>query len=262
MNRLSAGTWHPEQYGSSHCVPDLPLPESASSAIHSMTWRRLHGVSGPRPLICLIDFMVQRFVADAFVDTSIVCPATIARSVPKRQAEFFFGRLAARLALATSDVAGADILIGPSREPVWPVGLMGSITHTNQTAAAVVLDRSRCAGVGIDMEQVVSLENRQALLSTVISAVEWSYLQTVGLPADTVLTTAFSAKESLFKAAFPSVGRFFDFNAAEVVHVDAAGGRVSLILRETLSRELVAGRIVHAHFDFPAPHTVLTSVVL
>lgn len=240
----------------------MPLFNRSKRTAHTVEWIDFPENLIPLPKLCVINFEAENFDPTLFSDTRIVCPPTIARSVPKRQAEFFYGRLAARLALTKVGATVADISIGPSREPIWPKGVIGSITHTHDLAAAVVLENSSYEGVGIDIEKVGTLETQQALLSNAISATEWSYFQVVTMPPNILLTLAFSSKESLFKAAFPTVGRFFDFDAAEVVHVDVVKKRLSLALRETLSRKLVSGRIVHVYFHLLTQNTIFTSVVL
>jgi 4'-phosphopantetheinyl transferase EntD len=50
-------------------------------------------------------------------------------SVEKRWREFAAGRSCARKALAASGHAPVAVLQGAGREPVWPQGIVGSITH-------------------------------------------------------------------------------------------------------------------------------------
>ncbi|WP_244171285.1 hypothetical protein [Xanthomonas populi] len=71
----------------------------------------------------------------------------MARSVRKRQAEYFFGRLAARQALQHQALVVTGtypyIATGSSREPIWPAQVIGSISHTNQLAAAAAASSGR-----------------------------------------------------------------------------------------------------------------------
>lgn len=240
----------------------MTLLEPSQRAVPTVSWRDLPGPLVQPPRLCLVDFIAKDFTVDFFPELGIACPSGIARSVPKRQAEFLYGRLATRLALAAIGAPVVDINIGPSREPLWPEGIIGSITHIQGLAAAVVLEHSCCAGIGIDIEQVLVPEIRNALLSTAINPAEWACIQTNTIDHDIFLTIAFSSKESLFKAAFSSVGRFFDFKAAEVIHVDIVKRRLSLMLTETLSSKLVAGCVVYSYFELLNPNTVLTNVVL
>lgn len=235
------------------------LPPSVLGAVRSIAWRRLCGSLETSSRICVIEFDAGDFDPAAYLDAGITCPATISRSVPTRQAEFFFGRLAAHLSLAALGIDCLEIPIGPSRQPIWPAPVMGSITHNQNFAAAVALAHGAC--IGVDIERVVSAESQQALLATAISASEQAYLRTLdaGLPFAHLVTAVFSAKESFFKAAFPSVGRYFDFSAAEVVHVDIENLCLSLVLNEALSQEFFVGKVVHFHVDYLRPDTLLTS---
>ena len=67
----------------------------------------------------------------------------VAKAVPKRINEFAAGRACARRALATFGMPGAVLLAAPDRQPLWPTGFVGSITHTAGFCAAAVAPRSR-----------------------------------------------------------------------------------------------------------------------
>ena len=56
--------------------------------------------------------------------------ALIEGAVPKRVTEFATGRQCAREALRDLGIADVPILFGKDRCPLWPVGTVGSITHT------------------------------------------------------------------------------------------------------------------------------------
>ncbi|MFC9329471.1 hypothetical protein [Kitasatospora sp. NPDC057015] len=46
----------------------------------------------------------------------------------------------------------APVLRGPSGEPVWPRGLIGSMTHTRGYHAAVVAPSRSILAIGVDAE--------------------------------------------------------------------------------------------------------------
>ncbi|MBF4190154.1 4'-phosphopantetheinyl transferase superfamily protein, partial [Serratia ureilytica] len=62
------------------------------------------------------------------------------------------------------------------------------------------------------------------------------------LPFNELLTLTFSAKESLFKALYPQVRRYFDFLDARMVAVDAQRQTFELALLTTLTPHCCAGR--------------------
>ena len=104
------------------------------------------------------------------------------------------------------------ILAGDMREPIWPAGVVGSISHTTDIGIALVAPASRTDGVGVDVEQrrhAPELENR-------IPRPEertWLEDRPQSERADDLLAL-FSAKESIFKAFFPTVRSYFGFEAA------------------------------------------------
>jgi 4'-phosphopantetheinyl transferase EntD len=73
-------------------------------------------------------------------------------AVPRRRAEFTTGRACARRALAELGVAPAAILSGDRREPLWPDGVVGAITHCAGFRAAAVGRATDYRSIGIDAE--------------------------------------------------------------------------------------------------------------
>lgn len=227
---------------------------------------RLPGTDGLALHVYLLEFDVAQFDPNAFALAGIVCPPNVARSVRKRQAEFFFGRLAARLALsaAAASSASEEVMIGSMREPVWPASMIGSISHCGGIAAAVVDRCGQRSGIGIDIEPIATGDACKALLATVVDEQETALLR--GLAGDAwslemLLTLVFSAKESLFKGAFGVVGRYFDFNAAQLVSVDLSAGRVRLALTGDLCAQFVRGQHIDVGFERLDTDLVLTHFV-
>ena len=215
------------------------------------------------PPACLLPIEIENVDLATFGHYGIVCPPEIARSVPVRRVEFLYGRLAAANALAALGIEVFEVRVGPSRAPLWPPGIIGSITHNRRYAAAVALHSGHYSGVGIDVETVGDADGEQAMLQLVVSPAEADYLRSLSteIPFATLLTIVFSAKESLFKAAFNSVGRFFDFSAARVSMIDVDAGFVLLVMQETLSKDFQKADIFKVHVDFICDDTVVTSFV-
>jgi len=174
--------------------------------------------------------------------------------------------MAARAALLAIDATYAEVNvgIGPAREPVWPLGIIGSISHARGFAAAVAVRRPVYTGVGIYVEDVVAADSHAALRAIALNECEFDYVRrmTGSLTLDTLLTIAFSAKESLFKAAYPSVGRYFDFSAAQLLKIDIDAGTLAITLTESLSADFERGRICCAGFELLASDVVLTHCVV
>jgi enterobactin synthetase component D / holo-[acyl-carrier protein] synthase len=143
----------------------------------------------------------------------------VERAVPKRQAEFATARRCAHEALAEIGAAPVAILSGPQREPLWPDGVVGSITHRAGYHAAAVARATAVRSIGIDAEpdeplpvgvlELISLPAERAQLGS-----HW------GAQLDRLL---FSAKESVYKTWFPLTGRWLSFEDAVVsLHQDGS----------------------------------------
>jgi 4'-phosphopantetheinyl transferase EntD len=127
--------------------------------------------------------------------------------------EFALGRTCARDALALLDGPRAAIPMGRFRDPVWPFGYVGSITHSHGFCAAAVAkvacEGGNIIGIGIDCEPAAPLPNE--LPGLVCSADECAWLKSHHLrdvPWDRLF---FSAKESVYKALFPTTHRYLEF---------------------------------------------------
>lgn len=247
--------------GNTVAIDGQALVESGNSA--ALRDARPLSVTTPHGIaldIDLLAFDIEAFTTEAFAASGITCPPSVLRSVRKRQAEFYFGRVAARNALGALGIQAFDVDIGASRQPLWPMGVTGSISHTHAYAAAVALRLGECSGVGIDLEHMAGPDASAALSATVVDAEELRYLGTLTevCPANMLLTLAFSAKESLFKAAFGAVGRYFDFSAARVFLMNREQGIIRLQLTETLCDSFVSGQVCEVGFSFIKSDLVMT----
>lgn len=173
-------------------------------------------------------------------------PAQLQGAVPKRKAEFIAGRHCARLALARHDAAlQCSIGIGAMREPLWPPGYVGSITHALDFASAAVARSSRVRAVGIDAEAWLAEDKARDLRHLILRPEEEEQIRQLDGPAAArQLSLVFSAKESLYKCLFPAVQRFFGFHAARIELLPGptpAQGRFSYELLEDLNAEFRKG---------------------
>lgn len=163
----------------------------------------------------------------------------MARATPKRQAEFAAGRRAARAALASLNHPACAIPVGDRRAPVWPENIVGAITHDKGLALAAVLPGSSTLGVGIDLTEAATLpdDTRRDILPHAAEA----HLNNLEARA------GFSAKESLFKALFPTIRDYFGFKAASVT-VDLSTKCFELTLLKDLgpfpAKTVWQGRVV------------------
>ncbi|TFF74152.1 phosphopantetheinyl transferase [Aeromonas taiwanensis] len=164
-----------------------------------------------------ICFDPAAFSPDSFGEQGITLPPSLQGAAPKRLGEFLAGRLAAREALRPFGLAGCCVVIGVAREPLWPTGLEGSISHSVLAGEGVALCAVRLGkgGLGLDLEAWLEEAQARTLWPGIVDEEEWGRLEAsaraVGLSRAEGLTLVFSAKESLFKGLYPRVGRYFDF---------------------------------------------------
>jgi 4'-phosphopantetheinyl transferase EntD len=141
------------------------------------------------------------------------------RAVARRRNEFAAGRSAARDAVAQLGLKPGPILAGHDRAPIWPDGLVGSITHSRDCAMAAVARRDDAKGIGIDVEESTPLEDK--LFNIICSESERAWLQTQAEPA-LMAKLIFSAKEAAYKCQYPLSKRLFGFEGMEL-EIDLKG---------------------------------------
>lgn len=181
----------------------------------------------------------------------------VARAVAKRRHEFAAGRAFARQALAELGRPDFPILTGAGREPLWPDGIVGSITHCDGYCAAAVARQSDLRSLGIDAERNVLLPPGVLRLT----CTERERGQLPSLAGVSVPALIFSAKESVYKAWYPLARRWLDYLDAEV-DVDVASGRFrARLLVEPPPACGLPGNVFEGRFAFTAEH-VFTAVAV
>jgi 4'-phosphopantetheinyl transferase EntD len=161
----------------------------------------------------------------------------LGRAVDKRRREFTTGRACAREALARLGVPSTAVRSGPHGEPLWPSGVVGSITHCEGYRAAAVAPMRAVLTIGIDAERDARLSD--GVWAEVAHGTERDLRDAMtsrvgaGLHLDAVL---FSAKEAVYKAWFPLAGRRLGFDDVDV--------SLDLVNAEFSARLLVPGPVV------------------
>lgn len=153
--------------------------------------------------------------------------AVLGRVADVRRREFSTARSLARIALAELGFPAIPILPGANREPMWPPGVVGSITHCPGYCAVAVAPNTSLASIGIDAE--VHAELPPGILQMVASEEEREWIS--GRSGDAVCwdRVLFSAKESVYKAWFPIARRWLGFE-----HVTVAFGPDTFSFRARL----------------------------
>ena len=139
----------------------------------------------------------------------------VTRATPKRVREFAAGRACARAALAQLQIEGFPLHVGPDREPQWPGGVSGSITHTADYCGVVVARNTHLTALGVDAETRAAV--RPALWRQICTAEEQAWLRQIGeAQALEMATLIFSAKEAFFKCQFPATRQWLNFSDVSV----------------------------------------------
>jgi 4'-phosphopantetheinyl transferase EntD len=146
----------------------------------------------------------------------------LGRAVDKRRREFVTGRACAREALAQLGLPATPVGSGPHGEPLWPPGVVGSITHCEGYRACAVARSNAVLALGIDAERDarVSEEVWEDIAHGSEQELRTRAPEARGPHLDAVL---FSAKEAIYKAWFPLERRWLGFDDV-LVSVDPAAG--------------------------------------
>lgn len=141
--------------------------------------------------------------------------ALIASAVPDRVREFATGRWCARQALSKLGIVGFSLLADSSRAPIWPEGIVGSITHVNGFCAAAVGRTDEFAGIGIDVEHESAVTADLWPLLFTVEERAW-LVQLADEQRDRMAALLFSAKESFYKCQYQFRKQWLDFTSVRV----------------------------------------------
>lgn len=146
--------------------------------------------------------------------------ALITKAVEKRKREFRAGRHCAHALLRDAGATCDALLKGVQREPAWPTGWVGSISHTKGLCAVAIASTDRFFSIGLDVEQATPLG--EDIRDLICSAAEQDQLTRLQLVAGQKIASTplskviFSAKESIHKTYFPLNYHTLDFLDARV----------------------------------------------
>jgi 4'-phosphopantetheinyl transferase EntD len=140
----------------------------------------------------------------------------IAHAIEPRRREYATVRSCARACLGRLGYRPVPILPGLGGAPIWPAGVLGSMTHCTGYAAAAVGSLPQISAIGIDAEPDAPLPD--GVLDLIATPAERERLtatrpESDGPNWDRLL---FSAKEAVYKAWFPLVGDWLAHQEAEI----------------------------------------------
>ena len=148
-------------------------------------------------------------------------PERLSAATPTRIAEFTAGRFCAAKAIeAIRPHWTGRVGMNPDGSPLWPCGLVGSITHTQGFAAAVVAPSDTWQSVGIDSEKATDANALEAAGRIVINKGEHRLSARLPISEHQFILLIFSAKESIYKCLYPLLKRPHDFSKMVLEDID------------------------------------------
>ena len=172
---------------------------------------------------------------------NIFMPFHITRASLKRKCEFFIGRLAAKLALASlGNYASFIIKKGQHGEPLWPKHITGSISHsmldcTQGIAIAMAAintpnfnhddsihhdhqNNKNISGIDVEIKQNADIfKENPSMLNSLMSPQEAKLLSPFLDQVPALYLILFSAKESLTKALYTKYQQLIPFDAMHCI---------------------------------------------
>src|SRR6195256_3653939 len=170
-------------------------------------------------------------------------PQPLRHAVESRQREFLAGRLCAELALRCLGAASTHVAMAGDRAPVWPDGVVGSITHSGDFAAAAVAWAADIAGLGIDSEQIIDPAAARDIAEICMVDEATLFKAAHGRSFCEFCTLVFSAKEAVFKCLFPLTRKFLEFSDVRITSFD---WNRKYFAWTTASEHVGMGRLSHA----------------
>ena len=174
---------------------------------------------------------------------SISCFKSLSETCPiTRKIEFLTGRILLKDAIKTilnDEIVDTEVGIGSSGMPLWPGGIIGSVTHTKRHVCVMVGLSQEYLAMGIDLEPLISSEKSQELGPLVLGASEIDlYRQDLSaMPFNQFFTRCYSFKEAIYKLLFPQIKTFIDFKEIVITHIDPYQDTILAIYRPLIANQ-------------------------
>ena len=218
----------------------------------------LNPIQSPLPLkkashyFC-VNFNWQDLDEDFFTSQGISLPQSMKEDVPKKKAHFLGGRYCAHKALSMMEKKESEIsnsyedkqdkLVPIQKNeqgaPIWPAGVIGSITHTENFIGAVVESFDNLRGVGIDTEKILGPQSVVMVESLV--ATEEEKRKSLSFDPFEYFTLIYSAKESIFKCLNPIIQKYIEFHDVTIDSVSFDSKVFTFKLLKVLNEEFREG---------------------
>jgi enterobactin synthetase component D len=147
-------------------------------------------------------------------------PQALRHATQKRQREFLAGRWCAKQALQGLGAGSTHVAMAEDRAPIWPDGVVGSITHTGDFAAVAVAWAADIAGLGIDSEHIIDASAAGDIAEICMVNEATLFKPAHGRSFCEFCTFVFSAKEAVFKCLFPLTRKFLEFSDVRITSFD------------------------------------------
>lgn len=136
-------------------------------------------------------------------------------AVISRRREFAAGRACAAGLMNNVGLPSAPVAVAKDRSPVWPDGVVGSISHSRTLAgAALALRASGICSIGLDIEELEPLADD--LIDEICIDSERRWLASQKAPHGLLSKAIFSAKEAVYKCQYPITHETFGFEMIEI----------------------------------------------
>lgn len=208
------------------------------------------------------EFREAYFSNSLYSDFSVEFPQGIRTAVLKRKSEFLAGRVLANELLRLENLSGCCVGVGTHRNPLWPVGVLGSISHSSGVAVCLISRHEKIKGVGVDVESVVDGDTVRLICDSIVNEKEKLIMHSIEMDFDLLFTIIFSAKESFFKAAFPLVNRYFDFDVIEFIDFGEDDNTLLFVIKKKVSTDFDVFDLIKANFQLLGKKMVMTRVFI
>lgn len=138
----------------------------------------------------------------------------------ERRAEYFSGRRCAHAVMVEEGYPALPVLRHLDRSPVWPLNIVGSITHGASLAAAIIKKRyvTNVLNIGIDIEDL-SREIRTDISKTTLTDWERDRWSVESMETSQEARIIFSIKETIYKCFYPVHHVYLGFHDAEITEL-------------------------------------------
>lgn len=177
----------------------------------------------------------------------------------KRKFEYLVGRVCVLACLKRSTQFGFSdrpvITQSPGGVPaiIYKENLICSITHSDETASAIIVSKRKYLGVGIDSEKIIASALAIDIAYMILTEEERNYFNkeiSHVMAFNRYVALLFSFKESVYKCYRPLVGSFFDFQSVTVTSINLETSAISFKLNSDLSPVYMRGYDSWGMFQF------------